>query len=237
MQVRLSEWGMALSAAIAVHAFAFAIWYWVPVTPTDAGAGGISIALAPAVSVSDDQTQTEVLETQEPPLIEEEPVVTPLTDPSSQPVPEPIVDTRVQPVERVPAPRETQPTASSAPAAVSVTSNQVSTGSAAAEVGLGDANAKADYVALIADRLARFKRYPRAARRRGLQGVAKLAFTVRRDGSLVTYEIVQSAGYQVLDREVQSTLERALPMPPFPSELSQQTLEVIVPIRFELTNN
>jgi len=237
MQVRLSEWGTALSAAIAVHALAFAVWYWVPDAPTDAGAGGISIALAPAVSVRDDQVQTEVLETQEPPPIVEQQVVTPLPEPDPQPVPEPIIDTRAKPAERAPESREAQSTASSAPAAVSATSNQVSTGSAAAEVGVGDADAKADYVALIADRLARFKRYPRAARRRGLQGVAKLAFTVRRDGSLVTYEIVQSAGYQVLDREVQNTLERALPMPPFPPDLSLQTLDVIVPIRFELTNN
>ena len=237
MQVRLSEWGTALSAAIAVHALAFAVWYWVPDAPIDAGAGGISIALAPAVSVRDDQAQTEVLETQEPLPIEEQPVVRPLPEPDPQPVLEPVIETRVQPVERALEPREAQPAASSAPAAVSTASNQASTGNAAAEVGVGNANAKADYVALIADRLARFKRYPRAARRRGLQGVAKLAFTVRRDGALVTYEIVQSAGYQVLDREVQSTLERALPMPPFPPELLGQTLDVIVPIRFELTNN
>jgi len=234
MQVRLSEWGTALSAAIAVHALAFAVWYWVPDAPIDAGAGGISIALAPAVSVRDDQAQTEVLETQEPPPVNEEPVD---EEPDPQLVPEPVIETRTQPVERASEPREAQPTASSLPAAASTASNQVSTGRAAADVGLGDADAKADYVALIADRLARFKRYPRAARRRGLQGVAKLAFTVRRDGSLVTYEIVQSAGYQVLDREVQSTLERALPMPEFPPELSLQTLDIIVPIRFELTNN
>jgi periplasmic protein TonB len=235
MRLRFSDWSLALVLALAIHLAVLATWYLSPQEISNPGAGGVSIALAPMAPASEDQAHTEIDEIQEPlPPVEEEPfqAETPV-----QVQPEIVPVVRPSPVAPAATPRASQPTAPSLPAVSEIQSDHQSTGSAAADTGVGQENAKADYVALVADRLARFKRYPRAARRRGLQGVAKLAFTLRRDGSLIVHEIVQSAGYQVLDREVQNTLERALPMPPFPPELSSATMDIIVPIRFELTRN
>ncbi|CAJ1411846.1 unnamed protein product [Effrenium voratum] len=92
----------------------------------------------------------------------------------------------------------------------------------------------ADYLATLASWLARHKRYPRAARRRNLEGVATLSFTVNAAGNVLRYEVVKSSGYDVLDREVVNMLQRAEPLPSLPQDLGSATLDITIPIRFEL---
>ena len=90
------------------------------------------------------------------------------------------------------------------------------------------------YYQLILDRLDRLKRYPARARRRGDQGTVILAFTLNRDGSLKQYAIKQSSGSKALDLEVKKLIRRAAPFPAIPANISQQELELSVPISFTL---
>lgn len=96
--------------------------------------------------------------------------------------------------------------------------------------------AQQTYFNLLARTLAEQKRYPSISRRRGEQGVVQLFFVVNRDGKIKASRIDASSGYQRLDQAVVEMLEKAQPLPAFPAEMSQQQLEVKVPIAFELSS-
>lgn len=85
--------------------------------------------------------------------------------------------------------------------------------------------------ALVA-RLERFKRYPPEAQSRGEYGVAQLAFSVDRSGTVHHARIMHSSGSNVLDRETIALAERASPMPAPPPEISGSQIPIIVPIRY-----
>ena len=79
-----------------------------------------------------------------------------------------------------------------------------------------------------------FKRYPAKARSSGEQGIATVAFTIDRQGRLVTSQIVRSSGSQMLDQETLAMLARAQPMPPPPSGLPDSKLSFVVPVSFNI---
>jgi protein TonB len=87
---------------------------------------------------------------------------------------------------------------------------------------------------LLFKQLQRFKSYPSGARARNEQGVVMLAFTVDRDGHVLSRQIVTGSGYPDLDAEVLTMLERAQPLPAFPASMTQAQQDFAVPIRFSL---
>jgi protein TonB len=89
---------------------------------------------------------------------------------------------------------------------------------------------------LLFRRLQEFKNYPLQARRRREQGVVMLAFSVDRDGRVVSRHIVKGSGFSDLDAEALALLERAQPLPAFPPSMSERELKLnlTVPIRFSL---
>jgi periplasmic protein TonB len=87
---------------------------------------------------------------------------------------------------------------------------------------------------LLLKRLQEFKNYPFAARRRNEQGVVLLAFSIDRDGHVVSRHIVKGSGYRDLDDEALALVERAQPMPAFPPSMTEAKLALTVPIRFSL---
>jgi periplasmic protein TonB len=86
----------------------------------------------------------------------------------------------------------------------------------------------------LATHLGRFKRYPNAARSRGEQGTATVAFTIDRDGRLLSSRIVQSSGSSLLDEETLAMLARAQPMPKPPITAPDGALSLAVPMRFDI---
>jgi protein TonB len=80
--------------------------------------------------------------------------------------------------------------------------------------------------------LERRKRYPAAATRGRVQGVATVAFEIDRSGKLLSFQLVSSSGHVILDEEAQDLLRRIGTFPPLPVEISSATLSVSVPIRF-----
>ncbi|HYG90014.1 MAG TPA: TonB family protein [Azospirillum sp.] len=91
-----------------------------------------------------------------------------------------------------------------------------------------------DYLALIQARLARYKVYPRAAQLAREQGTVLLHFVVARDGAVLSWRIERSSGYATLDRQVESMIERAAPLPPLPDSLSGDRLDIVLPVQFAL---
>jgi periplasmic protein TonB len=111
-----------------------------------------------------------------------------------------------------PQPKETPPvaTAPSPPASVS--------------------SATASWQQSLVARLTKVQRYP--AQARGVQGVVSLAFTIDRQGKVVSSKIVKSSGSAVLDAEALDLIKRAAPLPPPPADIADSDLSFVVPIRF-----
>ncbi|HTY69515.1 MAG TPA: energy transducer TonB [Alphaproteobacteria bacterium] len=80
----------------------------------------------------------------------------------------------------------------------------------------------------------RYKHYPQSARARHQQGVVRLRFTMDRSGRVLSARIAQSSGVPALDDEVLSMIDRAAPLPPFPPEIAQAQLDLLLPIAFSL---
>ena len=66
------------------------------------------------------------------------------------------------------------------------------------------------------------------------QGVALLRVAMTRSGAVAGFRLERSSGHQLLDQEVLDLLQRAQPLPPIPPEMTRETVEIVVPIRFEL---
>jgi len=79
-------------------------------------------------------------------------------------------------------------------------------------------------------RLAKVQRYP--AQAHGVQGVVSLAFTIDRQGEVVSSKIVKSSGSAVLDAEALDLIKRAAPLPLPPADIADSDLSFVVPIRF-----
>lgn len=67
--------------------------------------------------------------------------------------------------------------------------------------------------------VARFQRYPNAARALNLQGKVDMRFSLNRNGTLLGVWIRTGSGQVLLDKEAIETIRRAQPMPAIPREL------------------
>jgi periplasmic protein TonB len=94
--------------------------------------------------------------------------------------------------------------------------------------------ARANYTGMLSAHLQRFKQYPAASRSAGEQGVAMLNFTVTRNGAVSSSRLSKSSGSSALDGETLAMIRRAQPLPSFPPEMAQSSLNVTVPIRFAI---
>jgi protein TonB len=60
-----------------------------------------------------------------------------------------------------------------------------------------------------------------------------LSFTVDRTGRVLSHKIAKSSGHSDLDAEASSIVERAQPLPSFPASMTDDDIELTVPIKFE----
>lgn len=170
----------------------------------------------------------------------EEPYSPPEPPPREVPEPEPLPavteDAVQEPVPAEPAkpaePQETSAETSAAHSGQEGSSALPSTtpadigGSASTARGVEDARYR------ILREIEKNKLYPRAARRRGLEGDVTLAFTVEPDGSATAIRIIQSTANSLLDTAALKAVENTFPMD---VELSSP-LEMQVTLRFALTS-
>ena len=77
------------------------------------------------------------------------------------------------------------------------------------------------------------KSYPDEARRRAIEGVVGVRFTVARDGQVLDAQVVQGSGSDLLD---QATLAifRGARAPSFPADMVQQQVSITVAVRYRL---
>lgn len=94
--------------------------------------------------------------------------------------------------------------------------------------------ARLNYQEAVASLLARAKRYPERALRRGVTGEATIRIEIKSDGSLAEFAILRSAGATVLDEELRAMVDRAAPFPSFPGDLRRSSLALVVPVAFTI---
>ena len=93
---------------------------------------------------------------------------------------------------------------------------------------------RAEYLARLRDRLFKRLTYPHIARAHHQTGTALLYIAVDRTGRVQFYELRTRTGHELLDREVKAMVERARPFPPFPEEMREANLEVLLNVEFVL---
>jgi protein TonB len=74
-------------------------------------------------------------------------------------------------------------------------------------------------------------RYPRAARIRGQEGTAMVAFTIKKDGTISHPQIVSSSGHKLLDEQAISAILDTAPFPRPPVAAQMR-----VPVVYQLAN-
>jgi len=83
--------------------------------------------------------------------------------------------------------------------------------------------------------LAKYKRYPEDARRRGQTGINRLNFVVDGEGRVLSYNLVGRSGSASLDRATLEMIRKAQPLPIPPKELlNNGTIEVNAPFSYTL---
>lgn len=77
--------------------------------------------------------------------------------------------------------------------------------------------------------------YPSNARIEGASGKVVVHLTLKRDGSVESLEIIESAGSRDLDSAVLNAIRRVRHFPPFPEEMAgQDTVAFAIPVDFHL---
>lgn len=120
-------------------------------------------------------------------------------------------------------------------ASVAETASSHADAAAAVSTGTPAATALAsDWQSRVLAHLERYRRYPFAAQRARVQGVAQLRFRVDRRGGVLAARIERSSGSAVLDDEAVAVVARAAPLPPPPAEMPGDAVELVVPVQFRL---
>jgi protein TonB len=215
-------------AALALHAsFALKLVQWHDPVPGDNGSEAVLIDLAPVMETAPSPVQEDLAPgplQREAPAVPEPPKEEPQeTVEKTEPLPaipnaeavlpkpqeNPVETPQPQPV--APAPVTTAPPRPRPSAA------QVST-----------------WHRQIAIALQRHKGYPAAAQARGETGAATVAFSIDRQGRVVSARIVRGSGHAALDAETLATVHRASPFPRPPAGMPGEHFDFVVPVQFNI---
>ena len=90
------------------------------------------------------------------------------------------------------------------------------------------------YQDMIKKEIEHNRRYPLNARRRNVQGVTDLEFSINRSGCCSGLGMIRSSGSKLLDDEALDNIKRSQPFPSIPSEIKSDTITIRVAIVFSL---
>jgi len=90
------------------------------------------------------------------------------------------------------------------------------------------------YQDMVKQKIESHLRYPPWARKQEFEGTVYLSFIVLSDGQAQDVRIIQSSGFDILDDEAVSTVNRATPFKPIPEKFNRSTLTMEVAIIFML---
>jgi len=91
------------------------------------------------------------------------------------------------------------------------------------------------FAAVVRKKIESQKRYPEAAQTSGIEGRARVKVTILRDGKLENAEIIESSGYEILDKAALQSVQDAAPFPPIPEALKRDTIQMSIRLNFRLS--
>lgn len=97
---------------------------------------------------------------------------------------------------------------------------------------INDANAR--YGNTLWGAISKHKQYPRIAQLRGWQGEAVVELQLDGNGKLKSKKIIQTSGFESLDKQALEMVEKAAPFPAPPEALRGSNFSIKVPIPFKL---
>ena len=90
------------------------------------------------------------------------------------------------------------------------------------------------YQDMVKQKIQSYRRYPHWAEKQRIQGISYLMFTLLSDGDVRDIKVAKSSGFDILDKEAMSTIKRACPFRPIPTELKRSTLTIEIALVFKL---
>jgi protein TonB len=97
-----------------------------------------------------------------------------------------------------------------------------------------DEGALKSYIGRVRRSVLGAKRYPEASRRAGREGKLKVQFTILKNGEVGNVRLLNETPYPNLNQEAMAAVKRAAPFAGIPDSIMQQSLNVVLPFRFEL---
>lgn len=95
-------------------------------------------------------------------------------------------------------------------------------------------NAKDVYLAKLRKAIEEKKTYPKNAKRLKQSGVVHVRFTLLRDGTIKNAQVAQTSSFEILDNATLNLLKEIAKTEPFPKELSDDTMVIVLPIEYSL---
>lgn len=78
------------------------------------------------------------------------------------------------------------------------------------------------------------KHYPLSARQRHLEGRVLLTFTINANGRVSNVRVIKGSRFSMLDDAAVAAVRDAAPFPPPPKKVFGQSIDLKIPISFEL---
>ncbi|MGH8434894.1 MAG: TonB family protein [Pseudomonas sp.] len=231
---KLSSWAISLLLVLGLH-IGLGVWalYWhAEAVAVELPPPAMLIELPPLPEVAPPpapaqvveptpEPQPEVVEAPKPKLVIEKPKPKPKPKPPEKPVEPP--KPQEKPVEQTAPQERPSPPAAAAPAAPQPSSTRA------------PSEAKVTWQSKLLSHLARHKRYPDDARRRGFEGTSRIRFSVDSEGKVLSVAMAGTSGSASLDRATLAMIRRAQPLPKPPAELlSGGSVEVTAPFVYSL---
>ncbi|MGI4837138.1 MAG: energy transducer TonB [Janthinobacterium lividum] len=239
---RMTRYGGSLAVVLGIHALAIVIALkWPAPKPIELPPQAMMVEIAPLPEPAPPPPPKVITPPTPPEPVEEVPLPKVAEAPKPEiaipkPPPKPKPKPKPQPPkpEKKPEPPKEQPpaekTVDTAPAKESAPKAEKSEPPMPS-----NSNALPSWQGDLLRHLAKFKKYPEDARRRGTQGVVKLRFTVDAEGKVLSYAIAGESGSASLDRATLDMIRRAQPLPVPPKELlNNGSLEVVAPFVYSL---
>ena len=90
------------------------------------------------------------------------------------------------------------------------------------------------YFTKLKERIYQVWKYPKESQIRREQGNLRIVFTLRKDGYLESVRIIESSGFENLDREVLRTIRVASPYNPFPESWDEEKIKIPATFDYKL---
>ena len=240
-----TRWGGSLAVVVAAHAAAVAVmlsWQSVPLPAAEPAPAALMIELAPMPTSA---PAPQAVQAERPPTPKPEPKPEPKPQPKrAEPKPKPpppkmaevaLEQTKEAPAETAPQEHSAKPAEEAAPpvGAIAPTADRTAA-PAQGNRPAAASNASPTWQGSVLAHLERHKRYPRNAQMRRNQGVSQVAFTIDRRGYVLAVRLHKSSGHDSLDEETLDLVRRAQPLPPPPSEVGGEHINLVVPVQFFL---